>query len=532
MKSVWLRITAGLLVMLVVGTVMTSCRKSGKIGNPTGSQVKTSTMKNTTKFATQVTTRSVVKTDTVTVSTDGQIDNGNSEVETSGDKKDQENEYMYDFGGRTIILESAARDLPYLLDYVDFSSFDRYDQNGVYLKGFSTLDDLTYDHWREVERKLNCKIRVKFSGSWGATPPRMEQEILAGTYKFSMCFPNSLLANWAKFGIIVPIDDYVDFDGLESLNQPIVKEMSSWQGKYYTVNNNLPTLNLHAVQYNMDMRDRDALPDLMELYKKGQWTWDKLLEIAVTATRDLNGDGINDVFGVGFSRMDWAGSNFIQANGVPVIEYKDGQYVHNTSSPAFMRAMTFLSDLVNVYKVRTTQNDYQAGKAYMFLGGQFGYHTNLFYQNGRIRSLFVPTPLGPDNTEGKLVVSMKKFGWWIPSTEKDPKGIAYLMVNLFQTNWDPERPDVSYDQMVTDATNRLNMYWPGLGDNRDMVDLWLNMNSEKLMSTTKVELVDNGFDNIKTILSQILNQIATYTPIAQIIESVTTKIDEMLRSYN
>ncbi|HBQ63319.1 MAG TPA: hypothetical protein DD727_00005 [Clostridiales bacterium] len=460
------------------------------------------------------------------------IENSNTETEP-GIADNGMSRYAYDFGGRTIVLESAAADIPYLLDYDDRIT-DRY-QNGVYLKGFDSYSDLRYDHWRDVERKLNCKIRVKFSGNWNTTPVQMQQEILAGTYAYSLCFPNALLASWSKLGLAVPLNEYVDFDSLEKLRNPLMRAMSSWGGKYYTINEALPTANLHAVQFNMEIRDREGLPDLVDVYNKGQWTWEKLTEIARLATRDFNGDGIIDLYGVSIPRLDWVANNFLQANGVPMVDFRNGKYVTNMDSPSFIRALTFISDLINVYKVQTNQTNYQNGKAYMFLGGQFDYHTYLFSQKG-IKSRFVPTPLGPDNTEGKLVVSMKKYGWYIPSSEKDPKGIAYLLVNLMWTEGDPERPVLTYEQKKENLIKYWNVrFWPGSdADLGDLMDFWINkMTSDDLISTETVDIVGNGFVNLETtVASQLLNKLNTYTPVQQIIDSTKPMIDAILNEYN
>ncbi|HBQ64730.1 MAG TPA: hypothetical protein DD727_07395 [Clostridiales bacterium] len=446
--------------------------------------------------------------------------------------------YAYDFGGRTIYMESAYQNIGYMLDYDDpIAVGDRYDANtGIYRKGFDAYRDLRYDHWREVEQKLNCKIRVKFSGDWNSTPIRMKEEILAGTYTFSLVFPNALLASWVKYGLVTPLNDYVDFDSLEKLRGPLVKAMSSWGDKYYTVNESVPTANLHAIQYNPAIQEREGLPDLVSVYQAGQWTWDKLLEVARLATRDYNGDGIMDLFGAAYTRADWVANNFLQSNGVPMVEIRDGRYISNMDSPAFVRALTFISDMMNIYKVTTTQANYTNGKAYMFLGGQFNYHTTLFYNQSKIKSKSVPTPLGPDNTEGKLVVSMKKYGWYIPSSEKDPKGISYLLVNLMWTDSDPEKPVLSYEQRLEDLKNTWNSsFWPGADiDLADEIDFFLNkMTSSDLISATKMDIVGNGFVNLETTISnQLMNKLNSFTPISQIIDSSKPIIESILNEYN
>ena len=548
------RILCTLTAIMMLCSLLSCTAKKEDKASITKDAVKT-TSKST--FQTQQTVKKTTNqpqtrvdgTDAGDDSTETAEENAVSEKEAESDTGENKSygleKYQYDFGGRTIIFESAATNIASLLDYDDMVS-DRYDTSGVYNKGYGSYLDLRYDHWREIEQKFNCKIRIKFSGDWINTSNRMKTEILAGTYSYSLCFPNAQysLAEWVKAGLILPLDEYIDFDSIPKLNDPMVKALSSWKGKYYTISEDVPDyshapkigIRNSAVLYNTDIRDREGLPDLFDVFRQGQWTWDKLTEIARIATRDYNGDGTIDQYGAAFTTPAWVTMYFMQANGVPMIEYDNGKFTHNINAPAFARTMTFISDLTNVYKVSTTQANYQNGKAYMCLGSQFDYHTYLFYNRYRIKSRFVPTPVGPDNAEGKYVTNLIKNGFYLPVTEKDPRGIAYLMLNLFWTVSDPQRPVLDYEQRIDDLKKYWrSRFWPDADvDLADLMDFWLDgIHGDRLLSNTKYDIVTNGFGDLTTQLSTLIyNKLNTMTSISSIIDSAEPVVSTIVGDYN
>ena len=50
--------------------------------------------------------------------------------------------------------------------------------------------------------------------------------------------------------------------------------------------------------YNKTLIDREGLPDPYALYKENKWTWERCDEIVRKATKDTNGDGEIDQFGI------------------------------------------------------------------------------------------------------------------------------------------------------------------------------------------------------------------------------------------
>jgi hypothetical protein len=154
------------------------------------------------------------------------------------------------------------------------------------------------------------------------------------------------------------------------------------------------------------------------------------------------------------------------------------------------------------------------------------------------RTKFVPTPIGPDNKYGKSIMVLPTYGYYIPITEKDPKGISYLLANLTWTLSDPEKPIVPYDQLVQDVKKSWSAnFVPTVQEDwADLVDFWINeVNGSNLTiyTTEKFDLATDAFDGLMTTLGTTLfKQLSTYTPISQIVDSTKPIIDAKLDAFN
>lgn len=118
----------------------------------------------------------------------------------------------------------------------------------------------------------------------GSPPDIIETQKLPGWYP-RMC----------KEGTFVAINDYVNFEDL--LWKDEVGAMSN-----YMLGDNYYALSLGAYSpvemiYNKKLIREAGLTDPIELYKQGQWTWEKYEEYIAQISGDSNGDGLVDIFG-------------------------------------------------------------------------------------------------------------------------------------------------------------------------------------------------------------------------------------------
>ena len=199
-------------------------------------------------------------------------------------------------------------------------------------------------------------------------------------------------------GYMSPVDDYVD------LSQPwhqisVMDDYVKFDGKYYAGH---VTATAYVLYYNRDLLINNgySADEPMELYKNGEWTWDKFVEIMRECyDEEANVVGLENMF-----------DEVFQATNVcAAVDYKDGQYELNIKSPEMRKTLEMVQDIFKTNPVCgvgyvTGQNKFLKGRA-MFHGA-YAYEEDDFTalkNSGDISLDFgvAPFPYGPNNTEQK-----------------------------------------------------------------------------------------------------------------------------------
>src|SRR5690606_35655739 len=79
------------------------------------------------------------------------------------------------------------------------------------------------------------------------------------------------------------------------------------------------------------------------------WTWNELIETAKKLTKDTNGDGRTDQYGIAGFPLE----NAVWANGADYVDYETGEI--KIDSPEFIEAMQFVVDLNHKHGVSPSQ---------------------------------------------------------------------------------------------------------------------------------------------------------------------------------
>lgn len=190
-----------------------------------------------------------------------------------------------DMGGRTFTLVYNWDMIPATSDTVLDSSANQ--------EMIGKLENL-----KRIEKKYNCKIQYvnvpydqiseKLTTSVMAGKPFCDLINLSASQGMSAILANELLS----------VDEYAPKNA-DILNEQLVLKPVKMLGKNYFMEEfNLPISGIY-IGFNRDMIKKLGLTAPDELYKKGEWTWDKFMEIAKAATKDTDGDGKIDQWGVG-----------------------------------------------------------------------------------------------------------------------------------------------------------------------------------------------------------------------------------------
>ncbi|MFD0712248.1 extracellular solute-binding protein [Paenibacillus sp. GCM10027626] len=300
-------------------------------------------------------------------------------------------------------------------------------------KAGTEVGDRMIAHQKMIEEKYNTKIEY-ITIPWGEET--INKLTAAGLSGEPVADIVRLEVPWAlgfmKSGIVQPLDNIFDF------NDPkwpaSLKQMGSFEGKVYGFSED-NMMNASGIFYNKAILEREGFPDLAELQKKGEWTWDKFLEIAKKTTKDTDGDGKNDQYGFAASANVLA-KGLIYSNKGTIVETVDGKPTFTGTNENTLEALRFMGDLYNVHKVMKP-NETNAWDDYItsFNTGKVAMtHGDIWEGADRKANMaddfgFVAFPKGPkaDSYTNALVnINL----WYMPANVKRAADVAHIWQEL------------------------------------------------------------------------------------------------------
>ncbi|HIP96119.1 MAG TPA: ABC transporter substrate-binding protein [Anaerolineae bacterium] len=179
-------------------------------------------------------------------------------------------------------------------------------------------------HYYDLHRKTLAAIAF-------GSPPEM-----AFTY-------HSRVAEYAQADVIQPLDDYIADEKYGLTAEELQDYFPAFLAgdRYPAFDDALlslsPSLGMEVMYYNVDM--------LNELgYENPPATWDEFKAMCMDATRDIDGDGINDTFGYALSPGGSTFAGWVWSRGGDLLS-KDGQSVMFQEQG--LEALTLLKDLID-----------------------------------------------------------------------------------------------------------------------------------------------------------------------------------------
>ena len=148
-------------------------------------------------------------------------------------------------------------------------------------------------------------------------------------------------------GIAAPLSNLGIFDKYVPEFAPLLVQSTMFNGLMYGVKENFGfghgglSDNATGVFYNKTMLTREGLNTPYELYNRGQWNWDSMIDLATRATRDIDGDGSTDQWGLAGR---YHGSAFVDSNGGSIIRESGGRFNFGLLEPQSLQALTYFSE--------------------------------------------------------------------------------------------------------------------------------------------------------------------------------------------
>lgn len=327
-----------------------------------------------------------------------------------------------DMGGRTIRFSAWWQVLP----YSDMAEPD---------PATALPEDIAkYENLKRVEEKYNVKIEY-IEVPWGELQPKLTTSVLAGEPYTDIAFlPMTYVVPAIVNDLAMPLSEVVS-ENSDVINDNIaVNNVGTIIDDEYEVNAVGVPVNGTFMMYNKTMVEDLGLEDPMELYNNdpSAWNWDKFLEYAKAATKDNDGDGNMDTYGLcGF--VSNISDQLVIANGSAIYNAFEGK--QGLDDPKTIEALEFLNQLYNVDKVVDTTgelwdwdynfNRYKDGTSLFFPGYSWMLSgTELPYEYS-----LVPFPMGPSNDTGNTWAAGYD-GFIIPKGVEDPQAVYQILEEL------------------------------------------------------------------------------------------------------
>jgi multiple sugar transport system substrate-binding protein len=165
-----------------------------------------------------------------------------------------------------------------------------------------------------TEKYPDIDIEVTHIPSQGDYRTRLATDYAAGTPPDVSLMNYRHIAGFAAKDLLTPLTTYLHESELIQPGDffPIAIEAFTWRGELMCLPQNISSL---VVYYNQDLFDAAGLP-----YPADDWTWDEFVATAVALTKDTDGNGQIDQYGLGVDPILFRLAPFVWQNGGVVVD--------------------------------------------------------------------------------------------------------------------------------------------------------------------------------------------------------------------
>lgn len=209
--------------------------------------------------------------------------------------------------------------------------------------------ELKFDNVKAIEDRYNVEFFWQ-NLTYQGTVESINTSILAGSpdsdiylVELSFGIPAALNGLATDLKTVLPADSDLLTD------QNVITYLDLGDGKAQLLKRVEAASTIEAtypLAFNLQMLQDNNLEDPRELYKRGEWTWDKFIEYAKALTQDTDGDGTTDQFGYcGFHQETF--EQLMMSNGANIAATTTEQL----SSATTGEVLQMVSDMYNTYNV-------------------------------------------------------------------------------------------------------------------------------------------------------------------------------------
>ena len=245
-------------------------------------------------------------------------------------------------------------------------------------------------------------------------------------------------------GYVVPIE--VDMSLALWDQVAASNEQYMWDGKRYYV---VPGFARQAcVYYNKSMFDEAGETYPTDLFDKGEWDWNKMLELAETLTIDSNRDGTPEQYGLANEEQE----HILYTTGKHFVTFMpDGTARNNIQSPEVARAVAYNQKLTQSGTLvpANARENFGQGSVAMCIGHRW-------YAYGYAKLIktddlgYAPLPRDPD--ADKYYTAEEGGGYYIPKYAPNPEGALAAVNAIAYVIRSDEYVKSQYENAIENAT--------------------------------------------------------------------------------
>ena len=310
------------------------------------------------------------------------------------------------------------------------------------------IERIQWDNMRRIEQEFNVAFDYVLI-SQGELVPTLLASVMAGDPLGDVVyFLGGQAFASANGDLLHAVGDFAPSTSDMFNAQIYMRPRNFLHGEFWNFSDTSPMVHGMGMGVNLDIINAIGAPNPVELWERGEWTWDAMREIMVMATRDTTGDGVIDQFGIS-GQPNNIMINLIAANNGHLVD--PDTLTYGFDHPNTMEAFEFVYEIFNTLNV--WYHDAASGNPM----GDWGRNT-FSYREGR-SALFtaatwmlqhdelpfahamVPYPTGPSagNTNYARMYGFSS-GFGMPVTTQNPQDVFRIMEEVM--SWPGDEPEL------------------------------------------------------------------------------------------
>lgn len=226
--------------------------------------------------------------------------------------------------------------------------------SGVTDEPVSDYEEAREEYRAWIQEAYNFKIKQIAISDWESTPSDFIQYVESGgdgkNYVWVMREDSSTVAAMMS-GLAYDLStlDCLDFEDAKFRRNGLHEQYSIGDSVYgMYIGYSEPRT---GVYFNKDLLSSVGIEpdDIYDMQANGTWTWDEFDRIMSLVQRDLNGDGLDDVFGVTTNEGAMTKAAVYSNGGEFVGKDEEGKFVYCLENPETVEALKWVSEIYGKY---------------------------------------------------------------------------------------------------------------------------------------------------------------------------------------